>query len=93
MEKQQRVAHETLSFFVPLAARLGLSQAEEELTARCSKVLKSSPLPEVVQAEAIAYFSSEGFSGAAALACVVSSEEGAVLTAGEEACVFSVVTV
>ena len=49
LAKRREVASETMAFFVPLAARLGLPQAEEELTARCSKVLQTSPLLEVVQ--------------------------------------------
>ncbi len=40
VEKQRSIAQETLAFFVPLAARLGLQQAGEELTERCFKVLK-----------------------------------------------------
>ena len=39
LAKRREVASETMKFFVPLAARLALRQAEEELIARCSKVL------------------------------------------------------
>ncbi|MEM9416816.1 MAG: HD domain-containing protein [Bacteroidota bacterium] len=38
--KQKQVATETMEFFVPLAERLGLQQAVEELTERCLAVLK-----------------------------------------------------
>ena len=39
LAKRQQKAEETLRFFVPLAERLGLEQAKEELQARCLKVL------------------------------------------------------
>ena len=40
LTKRQEKAEETLRFFVPLAERLGLEQAKEELRARCLAVLK-----------------------------------------------------
>ena len=40
LAKRQEKAEETLQFFVPLAERLGLEQAKEELKARCLAVLE-----------------------------------------------------
>ena len=40
LDKRQEKAEETLQFFVPLAERLGLEQAKEELQARCLAVLE-----------------------------------------------------
>ena len=40
LAKRQEKAEETLQFFVPLAERLGLEQAKEELQARCLAVLE-----------------------------------------------------
>ena len=42
-ERQLHRAQETLSFFVPLAERLGLKQAAEEMRSRCEEVLSKSP--------------------------------------------------
>ena len=42
-ERQLHKAQVTLDFFVPLAERLGLQQAAEELRSRCREVLSSSP--------------------------------------------------
>ena len=42
-ERQLHRAQESLSFFVPLAERLGLQQAAEELRSRCEEVLSRSP--------------------------------------------------
>ena len=42
-ERQLHRAQETLDFFVPLAERLGLKQAAEELRNRCKQVMSSSP--------------------------------------------------
>ena len=38
-------AQETLDFFVPLAERLGLKEAAEEMRSRCKEVLRKSPQP------------------------------------------------
>ena len=42
-ERQLHRAQETLDFFVPLAERIGLKQAAEELRSRCEEVLSRSP--------------------------------------------------
>ena len=42
-ERQLHRAQETLDFFVPLAERLGLKQAAEEMRSRCEEVLSRSP--------------------------------------------------
>ena len=42
-ERQLHKAQVTLEFFVPLAERLGLKQAAEELTNRCEEVLSRNP--------------------------------------------------
>ena len=42
-ERQLHRAQVTLDLFVPLAERLGLKEAAEELTSRCKEVLSSSP--------------------------------------------------
>ena len=43
LSKQQQVASETMQFFVPMAERLGLQQAAEELRSRCTEVLNKMP--------------------------------------------------
>ena len=40
LAKRQEKAEETLQFFVPLAERLGLDQAKEELQARFAAILQ-----------------------------------------------------
>jgi (p)ppGpp synthase/HD superfamily hydrolase len=42
-ESQRRTAEETLLFFVPMAEKLGFSNAAEELKERCFAVLNSKP--------------------------------------------------
>ena len=44
-ERQLHRAQETLAFFVPLADRLGLKEAAEEMSSRCKEVLRKSPQP------------------------------------------------
>ncbi|MEM7383286.1 MAG: HD domain-containing protein, partial [Bacteroidota bacterium] len=43
LSKQQRVAEETVQLYVPLAERLGLHEAAQELKSRCTQVLSRGP--------------------------------------------------